>query len=356
LETGIELLLWTLIFGGCVGLTILIWQLGAVTLVKRAGQLLVGVVTLGTVLRPPAEELALALLLVCGALATMVRLLRCGTRQPFVALHRDQRGSVQSLSFVLTVPVFIMLMLLAVQITQLMIGLTVVQYAAFAAARSAAVWIPARMDQTWENRLDARELTGVDSGGERYRLSGGAKFAKIQQAAALACLPIAPSRDLGLANSGDPTTQAVVEVFSALSPTASTNSRVPTRLANKWAYASAATQIQINAFHRRYGDSISSYRDEPPLWDSNWLNPDAPFKSNEIGWRDEVTVTVTHNFALLPGPGRLLSRRANQSVQTDTISPLIQKAGNVYYLPLTASATLVPEGEKSRVPYVHPEL
>ena len=56
LEMGLKLLLWTLIFGGCVGLTVLIWRIGAVTLVKRTGQLLVGVLTLGTVLSPPPEE------------------------------------------------------------------------------------------------------------------------------------------------------------------------------------------------------------------------------------------------------------------------------------------------------------
>jgi prepilin peptidase CpaA len=56
LETGLKVLLWTLIFGGCVGLTILIWRIGAVTLVKRTGQLLIGVLTLGTVFRPPTQE------------------------------------------------------------------------------------------------------------------------------------------------------------------------------------------------------------------------------------------------------------------------------------------------------------
>jgi Flp pilus assembly protein protease CpaA len=56
LEMGLKVLLWTLIFGGCVGLTVLIWRIGAVTLVKRTGQLLVGVLTLGTVLSPPPEE------------------------------------------------------------------------------------------------------------------------------------------------------------------------------------------------------------------------------------------------------------------------------------------------------------
>ena len=51
------------------------------------------------------------------------------------SLHRDQGGAAQSLSFVLTVPVFIMIMLLIVQVSQLMIGAVVVHYAAYAAAR-----------------------------------------------------------------------------------------------------------------------------------------------------------------------------------------------------------------------------
>src|SRR4051812_39865065 len=60
-------------------------------------------------------------------------------------LHRDEVGSVQSLSFVITLPLFIVVMMLIVQVSQLMIGTIVVHYAAFAAARSAAVWIPAAM-------------------------------------------------------------------------------------------------------------------------------------------------------------------------------------------------------------------
>ena len=32
------------------------------------------------------------------------------------------------------------------------------------------------------------------------------------------------------------------------------------------------------------------------------------FQFNEIGWQDQITVTVKYNLALLPGPGRLLAR------------------------------------------------
>ena len=46
-------------------------------------------------------------------------------------LHADQRGSAQSLSFVLTLPLFIMVLLFIVQVSQLMIGKVVVEYAAY---------------------------------------------------------------------------------------------------------------------------------------------------------------------------------------------------------------------------------
>ena len=47
-------------------------------------------------------------------------------------LHADQQGSAQSLSFVLTLPLFIMVLMFIVQVSQLMIGQVVVEYAAFA--------------------------------------------------------------------------------------------------------------------------------------------------------------------------------------------------------------------------------
>ena len=55
-------------------------------------------------------------------------------------LHGDQRGSVQSLSFVLTLPLFIMIIMAIVQIGQIMMAQVVVEYAALASARAASVW------------------------------------------------------------------------------------------------------------------------------------------------------------------------------------------------------------------------
>ena len=247
-----------------------------------------------------AWPLAVILVAVCGCLVALVQSLKSKVQsrcRPTSALdlgnwtsgfHRDQRGSVQSLSFVLTVPLFIMLMLLAVQITQLMVGLIVVHYAAFAAARSATVWIPARVGQNvqqdGENRIgQARVFQQSGAGGELYQITpGGFKFEKIRQAAALACVPIAPSRSVGMASS-DSMTQSLQATYAALSPTAASNPKISQRLANKWGYANATTGIQMYVFHRRFGPGN---QDEPPLqYYGPWspYNPDAYYQPTEIG-------------------------------------------------------------------------
>jgi hypothetical protein len=317
-----------------------------------------------------AWPLALALFLTCGALATLLRLLNVKRETwnskpgPWNAvlqrLHSNQHGSIQSLSFVLTVPIFIMLMLLAVQITQLMIGMVVVHYAAFAAARSATVWVPARLESQdeWENRIGQRTMIGAEHSGELYRIAPGSfKFERIRQAAALACVPIAPSRDAGGAMAADSTAQSLVTMFAAYSPAGTTNTRIPQRLVNKWNYASANTSIDIVTYHRRYGTTDILRWDEPPLWPPKSDSPEDFYQSNEIGYRDQIRVTVYHEFALLPGPGRLLARRANESVRPDTVSPRITSRGNsVYTIQLSATATMVGEGEKSAKPYVQREL
>ena len=300
-----------------------------------------------------AWPLALGLVFTLGALAVVAKnAARLVQRKPLAALHGDETGGVQSLSFVLTVPFFIMLMLLAVQITQLMIGLVVVHYAAFAAVRSASVWIPARMDEevtAGENRIGQRMETGRNGDGTFYRIEPGfPKYDKIRQAAALACIPISPSRDVGAQPPAGSSAGALRALFAAVAPNeVSTNSRAQARLANKWAYASASTDIEITTFHRD---------DEPPLMQYYPYVPQSEFNPYEIGWRDKITVKVTHQFALLPGPGRLLAHKADESRRVDRVSQRIDQQGDVYTIELTASATLVGEGEKSVVPYIHESL
>ena len=307
----------------------------------------------------------LVLILAAWALVRFSRVqLRLGR---LFELHRDEVGSVQSLSFVLTLPLFIMIMMLIVQVSQLMIGAVVVHYAAFAAARSAAVWIPAAMadpegpccissyavdpdapDQT----PPALDPTAADygpngrSGGLTYLIAPGSpKFTKIASAAILACVPISPSRDLGL---GAPTAAEMDAVlknaYGTLSPSSSSNSAIGPRLDRKLAYAMLNTDVQIRFFHKNQ---------EPPL--QTYFEPDDPgeFYFNEVGWQDPITVTVNYQFPLLPGPGRMLARYVVGPGGTDSVSAAIQNHGGVYTYPLQASATIGNEGEKSVVTYVY---
>ena len=292
-------------------------------------------------------------------------------------LHRDQAGGVQSLSFVLTLPFFVMVMLFIVQVSQLMIGTIVVHYAAFAAARSAVVWIPARLGQEeTENCISAYYPDpeagdqvvpildpldpnyGPGEGGTTYLVEpGGPKYNKIATAALMACMPICPSRDLGLGLPGE--SQAAGEIiktlYRSMVPGSEENARIPRRLENKLAYALEATQIEIRFYHtNRYP--------EPPLVPYPHLDDDPhdfilEFSPNrELGWQDPITVTVKHQLALLPGPGRLLARWVRHpDGSRDTVAETIRSAGKVYVYPLKASATMGNEGQKSVIPYQYRE-
>jgi hypothetical protein len=290
-------------------------------------------------------------------------------------IHGDEAGSVQTLSFVLTLPVFIMVVLLIVQVSQLMIGKIVVEYAAFAAARSAIVWIPARVGSgpEWENCigwyymdpdvagqvvpiLDPSDPDyGPGVGGVTFVIErGSAKYRKIESAAVLACMPIAPSRDLGQGLSGDALSVAEVvkAAYRSMVPGYDANPRIARRLENKLAYALNATRVELRFYH-------SNRYPEPPLMSYPLLDdvPDdltVEYMPNEIGWQDTVTATVRHDLALLPGPGRLLARRVRHpDGSTDRVADAIVRQGSVYVYPLEATATLGNEGQKSVIPYVH---
>ena len=329
--------------------------------------------------------------------AVLFALLRWNRARPdwrrLAWLHRDQTGSVQSLSFVLTVPLFVWVILFIVQVTQLMIATVVVHYAAYAAARSAMVWIPQRIgDAEAENWFSwyvpdpeaPQQFPVLDPGQPGYGPGAGGvtylvqptslKYRKVRQAALAAVAPICPSRDLGLPVDAEVAQLAglMERAFAALAPGRSVPGAILPRLRNKLAYAAGTlelqrwdealggwvfedvplTQVQVRFFHPNI---------EPPLvpWyiGPNW---EEFFPGVELGWQDHVTVTVTHQLALLPGPGQLLASRVlrHPGHVQDALSRRIaegQSGGQrVYVYPLTATATLGIEGEKSVLSYVYP--
>lgn len=268
-------------------------------------------------------------------------------------LHRDQAGGVQSLSFVLTLPVFMMILLFIVQLSQLMICRVVLEYAAFAAARSAIVWIPANLGpgDEQENRISSLQYLGDvrDRDGNTYSEyavePGGPKYGKIHFAAAMACMPVSPSRNVGQSRShpGNSAADALIGLYHAYAPEAFFNARIPARIRNKLAYALNHTQVRILARQRRHrGEYREAHRHGQAQ----------TFADNEIGWQDQIVLTVTHDFVLLPGPGAILARPASSASGTDRVAQRIRGSGSVFTYPVSATVRLGNEGEKSVLPYI----
>ncbi len=264
-------------------------------------------------------------------------------------LHQDEGGAVQSLSFVVTLPVFMMLMMLIVQVSQLMIATVVVHYAAFAATRAAVVWIPADVGTVDEghNRIStyAPDATATIPGpGTTYTIApGGPKYDRIRMAAVMACLAVSPSRGTGHAvpNSLQNELTAMQSAYQALAPQSAANPKIGERLHNKLAYSVANTRVDVTFLHKER---------EPPLaqWDIPYDRGE--FRYNELGWQDPIQVTVTHDLCLLPGPGRLLATPVKRG--PDSVADSIDQRSSYYIRSLTASAVLGNEGEKPRLSYV----
>jgi hypothetical protein len=288
-----------------------------------------------------------AICLIAAVVAARCLVWLSGARLRLVRLrsvHRCELGSVQSLSFVLTLPFFVMIIMLIVQASHIMIANIVVHYAAFASARSAVVWIPANvnLDET-ANRISAFAEIQTTSEGTQYRVyPAGPKFSKIQQAAALACLSLGPSRDLGypLPPQYGPTQMSLINLYRGLDAESVNNSLISTRLTNKLAYTVANTNVDVTFWHR-YGPH-ERFRD-PPLQVRYGVRPYIDeYYPNEVGWQDHITATVTYNLPLLPGPVRLFA----PATRTQDGSSRVDQSGNVYIWPISASSTLGNEGEK----------
>lgn len=268
---------------------------------------------------------------------------------PRVLMHlaRDERGSVQSLSFVLTVPVFIMVLMFVVQLAQITMARLVVEYAAFAAARSAAVWIPASIDDEPANCIGRRYFRGMmrretgDAAVYDIELVGR-KGRRIHWAAASACLSICPSRRVAGPRSIPPgMLDAVWTAYQATTPRDNDPATRRNVLQNKLAYALHNTDVRLEVQHPVQEPPLVAYYAPPRRGE---------YLPNEIGWRDTLVVTVVHDYALLPGPGRLLATSVSED---DDVASSIRRRRRTYVYQLTATATIANEGQKTTRTYWH---
>lgn len=329
------------------------------------------------------DACAPSLAVLAGSVAVLCLLLklsptRCDWSR-LAKLHRCESGAVQSLAFVLTFPLLLAVLMLIVQVSQLMIAQMTVHYAAFAGARSASVWLaaqasdvpdddpnaPAATDEV-QNRIAVTPTSSNDDVMfvEAAANSASAKLRKIRAAVIQACAPIAPSRNVGAA----PQTPEVVQIIAAtqqmyanLVPSSQRNAQINPRLASKLAYSDAATQVFVEWLDGRSAAGRDSL-DYRAYNVRNHPNPSVVFRPYEVGWQDPVTVYVIHQFALLPGPGRLLAKSIVRSDGLpDRVAERIRHTNpgggrSVYTTTIKASATMTNEGIKSIRPFVQSQI
>lgn len=294
-------------------------------------------------------------------------------------VHSCEQGGVQSLSFVLTLPLFIMIVMFIVQVAQLMFGLMTIHYAAYAAARAAIVWTPAHIEpseqyaEEYENVLyppTAEEVPitmSFDNGfvveptsDAEYETSY--KLNKMFAAAVMGIAPICPSRAVVYPISYDQagiSEQVIHDYYQTLDPQSyNTNSRVADRVSNKFNYAWQNTELTLSFVDK---DTYNGPTYNPRVlrivdgWivtgpDGDWIRD---WNRHEIGWQDPLTLTVTHDFALLPGPGRFLAKylvrsdgqddRTAARIDTQLDRPFVRPT---YTVRMSASATMTSEGFK----------
>ena len=192
------------------------------------------------------------------------------------------------------------------------------------------------------------------------------------RSAVAACATISPSRQLGLnltsgARDHFLATRTAWQQFAGPRVSASNSAR----LYSKYSYSYWNTEIWVR--FQNLDSNIGPTH--------NPLNsPSHYYRSDEIGWRDPITVTVRHNLALLPGPGRFLAKYlVRPNGPPDLVSHRISQwagprrqvgpggaaaTGNgtphdprynkrVYTTTIWARATVTNDGVKSLVPYVH---
>ncbi|QDU37277.1 hypothetical protein Mal4_15870 [Maioricimonas rarisocia] len=289
------------------------------------------------------------------------------------SLHSCQDGGVQSLAFVLALPLFLMIVMFIVQVSQLMVGIMVVNYAAYASARAASVWIPALVDDRdfmildvdgdgdaeddSQNKLPIGFEPGVATTLDLQNVSssGSGKLEKIFSAAVLACAPIAPSRALASVDrsvlDSIGADEVMREVYTRLAPSSTSNSRIGQRIDNKLAYSLQNTRVTL-LFEDKNSSTGPTYNPQGHDW--GW-QPQFAYYPNEVGWEDPVTITVTHDFALLPGAGGFLAARLLNRAdgREDRVSPRIATRDGFYSTRLQASATMTIEGIQSVKPYIH---
>lgn len=197
-------------------------------------------------------------------------------RATLARLLRGDEGIAYSAGLVLILPLYTSLICVAVELAVILNVQIGVDYAAFAAARSAAVWVPA-------------ETTFPNAG--RYQMQ------KVRLAAVNAITPFASAKDMGLKHRRT-AEDHFADGFRRL--TNEKSSRTISLLRRKYRYASVATKVHCS------------------IW-AGQVNELTP---------DEIKVTVTYEMPLLtPVTGFLMGKVNERGQRVRVIRSTVSVAG-----------------------------
>lgn len=185
---------------------------------------------------------------------------------------RDNQAST-TLEFALSLFLFLVIGLTITQVVFLLHARLIVQYAATCACRSAVVWIPAETDNEPDKGIQAEvmnQLNKYESTEDDDAQTRSQKMFHIKSAAAIACIPLAPtSLEKGNSSAEGMFEDLVKQASLGLS------SSFPLRLGRKWISANRLTKVSIKP----------------------------PESGDRYGEHELIKVAVTHSYYLdIPGP------------------------------------------------------
>lgn len=186
-----------------------------------------------------------------------------------VRAHRHGRGGesgVATIEFVLVAPFLLIITLILVQTMLVFTGLFYVNYAAYAAARSAIVYIPADLGFDDPNTITVTE--------------GAEKYDHVRAAAIIAVMPVSGQEEGGL-DSARTVVDALHDYYSAQGETAP--GWVDNLAEGRLNYAASHTTVTLQ--------TVRVMEDGSVLFDD-------VFGSATYGPKDAVAVQVRHEFAL----------------------------------------------------------
>lgn len=224
--------------------------------------------------------------------------------------ERSGQGGTAMLEFALVMPFFLLICLLLTQTALMYGGTLIVHYSAYAATRSAIVYIP----QDFDNQGEPPNVY----------YDGGVKHQRIRQAAIVAVMPVAGRMSVDTAGvQADEVVSGLQHYFARMG--GNQPAWIDRLIADRVRYAADEQNTRVNVSRAVVRNGIVSI--EPPV-------------NDEFSTRDAINVRVTHRLNL--------STPWVRGLFADGSQPVVGGTGK--YAEVVAHYTLTNEGIPDRMP------